>query len=86
MAAINASEAKANLYDVIESAMHEPIRITSKRGTVVMVSEEEWEGMLETIYLMGVPGLLEDIREARETPTSEMKRVRSSDLRPQRSA
>ena len=45
-----------------------------------MVSEEEWEGMLETIYLMGVPGLLDDIREARETPASEMKRVRSADL------
>ena len=80
MVTINASEARANLYYLIESAMYEPVRITSKRGTVVMVSEEEWEGMLETIYLMGVPGLPDDVKEARETPVSEMKRVRSSDL------
>ena len=80
MTTVNASEARADLYNLIESAIGEPVRITSKRGTVVMISEEQWEGIMETLYLMGVPGLLEDIREGRETPRSEMKRVRSSDL------
>ena len=76
----NASGTENGLLSLIESAMRGPVRITSKRGTVIMVSEKEWEGALETIYLMGVPGLLDDIREARETPVSEMKRVRSADL------
>jgi prevent-host-death family protein len=65
MPTVNATEARANLYNLIESAMDEPVRITSKRGTVVMMSEEGWEDLLETIYLMGVPGLLEDIKEGR---------------------
>jgi len=80
MTTINASEARADLYNLIERAMDEPVRITSKRGTVLMISEEEWEGLMETLYLLGVPGLLEDIKEGRETPRSEMIRVRSSDL------
>jgi PHD/YefM family antitoxin component YafN of YafNO toxin-antitoxin module len=80
MITINASEAGADLYNLIENAIDEPIRITSKRGTVVMASEEEWEGIIETLHLMGVPGLLEDIRKGRETPRSELIRVKSSDL------
>jgi prevent-host-death family protein len=80
MTTINATQARADLYNLIERALDEPIRITSKRGTVVMVSEEEWEGILETIYLMGVPGLMDDIKECRETPRSELIRCKSSDL------
>jgi prevent-host-death family protein len=80
MTTVNASEARANLYNLIESAIDEPVRITSKGGTVIMLSEEEWEGIMETLYLLGVPGLLEDIREGRETPRSELIRVKSSDL------
>ena len=80
MITINVSEAKLDLYCLIESAIDEPIRITSKKGTVVMVSEEEWEGLTETLYLMGVPGLLEDINKGRVAPRSETIRVRSIDL------
>ena len=80
MITINASEAKADLYNLIESAIDGPVRITSEKGTVVMESEEEWKGLKETLYLMGVPGLLDDIKKGRETPRSEMIRVRSSDL------
>ncbi|MCL2149118.1 MAG: type II toxin-antitoxin system Phd/YefM family antitoxin [Methanomassiliicoccaceae archaeon] len=80
MTTINASETRATLSELIEGAIDEPMRITSDKGTVVMVSEEEWEGLVETLYLLGVPGLLEDIREGRDTPMSELIRVRSSDL------
>jgi hypothetical protein len=45
-----------------------------------MISEEKWDGIMETPYLMGVPGLLDDIKETRGTPVSEMMKVRSSDL------
>ncbi|MDR1690309.1 MAG: type II toxin-antitoxin system Phd/YefM family antitoxin [Candidatus Methanoplasma sp.] len=80
MTTINATEARADLYNVIAKALDEPIRITSKRGTVVMVSEEEWENILETIYLMGVPGLKEDIEEGRRLPKDRLVRWKSSDI------
>lgn len=74
MTTINATEARADLYNIIERALDEPIKITSKRGTVVMISEEEWENILETIYLLGVPGLEEDIREGRQLSKDELIR------------
>jgi len=80
MTTINATEARANLYNLIEHALDEPVRITSKRGTVVMISEEEWENILETIYLMGVPGLVDDIREGRKIPESELIKWSSRDV------
>jgi len=80
MTTINATEARANLYNLIEQALDEPVRITSKRGTVVMISEEEWENILEMIYLAGVPGLEEDIKNIRQMPRSKFTRWNDSDL------
>jgi len=67
-------KAKADFYKMIDWALMEPVKICTKKGTVVMVSEDEWEGMMETIYLMGVPGLMEDIEEGRTMPKSELIR------------
>ena len=80
MTTINATKARADLYNVIEGALDEPVRITTKRGTVVMVSEDEWESIMETVYLMGVPGLEEDIKEGRRMPKNELIRWKSSDI------
>ena len=80
MTTINATEARADLYNVINAALDEPIRITSKRGTVVMLSEEEWENILETLYILGVPGLAEEIKENRKLPESEFVRWNGSGL------
>ena len=80
MTTINATEARADLYNLIESALDEPVRITSKRGTVIMMSEQEWENIMETIYLMGVPGLEDDIKEGRSVPESELTRWSSRDV------
>jgi len=77
---INATEARSDLYNVIKAALDEPVRITSKGGTVVMLSEEEWEDILETVYIMGVPGLVEEIKENRKLPRSEFIRWNDSGL------
>jgi len=45
-----------------------------------MISEEEWENILETIYLMGVPGLEDDIKNIRQMPRSKFTRWNDSDL------
>ena len=77
MITIDATYARADLYNIIERALDEPVRITSKRGTVVMISEEKWENILETVYLMGVPGFEEDITEGRKMSKTDLIRWNS---------
>jgi len=47
---------------------HEPIQITDKRANGILVSEEDWRAIQETLYLLSVPGMRESIREGLETP------------------
>jgi prevent-host-death family protein len=69
MNALTASEARANLYRLIDQAAtsHAPIHITGKRNGAVLVSEEDWSAIQETIYLLSVPGMRESIKEGMET-------------------
>ncbi|HEY0513648.1 MAG TPA: type II toxin-antitoxin system Phd/YefM family antitoxin [Thermoanaerobaculia bacterium] len=73
MKTITASKARANLYRLIEetSDSSEPIRITGKRANAVLVSEEDWQALQETMYLLSIPGMRESIREGMETPIEE---------------
>jgi len=70
MATITASEARATLYRLIDEAArsHEPILITGKRNSAVLLSEEDWASVQETLYLLSVPGMRESIRAGLETP------------------
>jgi len=70
MATITASEARATLYRLIDEAArsHEPIRITGKRNNAVLLSEEDWASVQETLYLLAIPGMRASIREGLETP------------------
>lgn len=63
---VNASEARANLFSLLEQVNkdHLPKIITSRKGDAVLVSREDWETLQETLYLQSVPGLVESIREA----------------------
>jgi antitoxin YefM len=73
MTAITASEARANLYRLIDEAAssHQPLLISGKRNNAVLVSEEDWEAIQETLFLLSVPGMRESIREGIETPVDE---------------
>ncbi|MFE8073139.1 type II toxin-antitoxin system Phd/YefM family antitoxin [Marinobacteraceae bacterium S3BR75-40.1] len=73
MAGITATEARSNLYRLIDEAAesHQPVIITGKRNKAVLVSEEDWEAIQETLFLLSVPGMRESIREGMATPTSE---------------
>ena len=75
MSNLTASEARANLYRLIDQAAesHTPIRITGKRHSAVLVSEEDWSALQETIYLLSVPGMRESIREGLETPVEDLE-------------
>jgi len=66
---ITASEARENLYRLIDKTVdeHRPIVIKGKRSEVVMVSREEWNGMQDTIYLHSIPGMVKSIKKAAAT-------------------
>lgn len=65
MTTLNASEARANLYRLMDqtAASHEPVIITGKRGNSVLLSEEDWNAINETLYLLSIPGMRESIVE-----------------------
>ncbi|MBM9616980.1 type II toxin-antitoxin system Phd/YefM family antitoxin [Desulfobulbus rhabdoformis] len=62
---LNATEARSKLYRLIDEAAenHEPIIITGKRKNAVLISEEDWNAISETMYLLSVPGMRESIKE-----------------------
>ena len=73
MATLTASEARTKLYRLIDQAAssHEPILITGKRANVVLVCEDDWRAIQETMYLLSIPGMRESIREGLEAPVEE---------------
>jgi antitoxin YefM len=70
MSVLTASEARANLYRLIDQAAdsHEPILIAGKRSSAVLVSEEDWKAIQETMYLLSMPGMRKSIREGMAEP------------------
>lgn len=70
MTILSATEARSNLYRLIDqtSTSHKPIIITGKRGNAVLLSEEDWKSIQETMFLLSIPGMRESIREGLETP------------------
>ncbi|MBB3192164.1 type II toxin-antitoxin system Phd/YefM family antitoxin [Halomonas cerina] len=73
MSTITASEARANLYRLIDEAAesHQPLLITGKRNKAVLIAEEDWQAIQETLFLLSVPGMRESIREGMDTPIEE---------------
>ena len=65
MTTVNVTEARANLYKLIDDASvsHEPVVITGKHGNAVLVAEGDWNAINETLYLLSVPGMRESIIE-----------------------
>lgn len=70
MTTLTATEARANLYKLIEDAAtsHEPIQITGKRGNAVLIAEDDWRAIRETLYLLSIPGMRAAIRKGLKTP------------------
>ena len=73
MSTITVSEARANLYRLIDeaAASHQPVRITGKRNNAVLLSESDWASVQETLYLLGIPGMRESIQDGLATPIEE---------------
>ncbi len=73
MGPIRVSEARDRLYRLVDEAAesHEPVVITGKRGSAVLVAEDDWRAIQETLYLLSVPGMRESIRAGMATPVDE---------------
>lgn len=70
MKTITATEARANIYKLIDtaSAENEPIQITGKRSNAVLLSEDDWRAIQETLYLVSIPGMRDSIIKGMKEP------------------
>jgi antitoxin YefM len=72
---ISVTEARKQLYKLLDDVAqsHEPIQIMGKRGSAVLVSEDDWRAVQETLYLVSLPGMRESILEGMATPVDELE-------------
>ena len=70
----NITNCRKNLFELLEQTImyNDPITIRTKVGNAVVMSEEDYNGIKETLYLCSLPGLRESILEGANTPTSEL--------------
>ncbi|MCD8013038.1 MAG: type II toxin-antitoxin system Phd/YefM family antitoxin [Lachnospiraceae bacterium] len=69
MTAINATTARKNLYQIIAdvNTNSTPVTITNSRGrNAVLLSEDDWNAIQETLYLNSVPGFTESVQKAKK--------------------
>ncbi len=73
MPILTSTEARSRLFRLIDEAVasHEPIVIKGKRGNAVLISEDDWRSIQETIYLLNIPGMRESIRKGLAAPLEE---------------
>ena len=70
MTTMTVSKARASLYGLLRSVAknHMPVQITGKDADAVLVSQEDWSAIQETLHLLSIPGMRESIREGLKTP------------------
>jgi prevent-host-death family protein len=75
MTSITATEARKRLYSLLDdvASSHEPIEITGRRANAVLVSEDDWRAVQETLHLLSIPGMRESILEGMETPVADLE-------------
>ena len=80
MISVSVTDARRDLFNMIKDVQNsDAVTITSEDGNAVLMSESEWNGIQETLYLLSIPGMLESISEARNEDPSE--RVRWEDIK-----
>jgi prevent-host-death family protein len=70
MTTLTASEARVRLYKLLDrtAESHKPIQITGKRHNAVLIAEDDWRAIEETLYLLSIPGMRESIQKGLKTP------------------
>ena len=77
MTTLTASKARQNLYKLLDrtASSHDPIQITGKRSNAVLIGEEDWRAIQETLYLLSIPGMRESIRKGLKAPNSKFSKT-----------
>jgi prevent-host-death family protein len=75
MTSIPVTQARSKLYQLVDdtAVSHEPVQITGKRSNAVLVSEDDWRSIQETLYLVSISGMRESIRKGLREPLSKSK-------------
>ena len=73
MKTLTVTQARKDIYKLLDEAAesHEPIQITGKRSNAVLVSEDDWRSIKETLYLTSISGMADSIKEGMNTPLEE---------------
>ena len=73
MKTLTATQARKEIYRLLDEASetHQPIQITGKRTNAVLISEDDWRSIQETLYLSSIPGMQESIVDGLQTPIDE---------------
>jgi len=75
MMSLSVTDARRDIFNIIKAVQNsDAVTITSKDGNAVLISEDEWNGIKETLYLLSIPGMLESILESSAENISEMER------------
>ncbi len=76
MTTLTATEARKCLFNLVDdvSESHEPIQISGKRHSAVLISEDDWRAVQETLYLISIPGMRESIVEGLKTPVGKCRK------------
>jgi prevent-host-death family protein len=76
MTTLTASEARANLYRLIDQTAesHQPVVIAGKNSSAVLVAAEDWQAIQETLHLLSVPGMRESIKQGMAEPLAKSAR------------
>lgn len=77
MTSIPITKARSKLYQLVDDAsyFHEPIQITGKRSNAVLVSEEDWRSIQETLFLVSIPGMRSSIRKGMREPLNKTSKT-----------
>ena len=67
---INITNFRKDIYELLEQTIkyNEPINVSTKNGNAIVLSEEDYNGLMETIYLLSVPGMKEKLIDGKDTP------------------
>ncbi|GAB6091677.1 type II toxin-antitoxin system Phd/YefM family antitoxin [Spirochaeta dissipatitropha] len=74
MSSINVTNARKDLYNLVQKVniTHEPVQITGTDSNAILVGEEDWRSIQETLFLAAIPGMRESIIEGMNTPIEEL--------------
>ena len=79
MRKVTVTYARNNLYKLIDETAeaNEPIHIFGKKTNAVLLSEEDWQSIQETLFLISIPGMRESIIKGMKTPVEKCAKKRS---------